>query len=178
MPKIGVFYGSTYGNTANAAAKIAAHLERLLGQPILPQDIAQVDLKTLEGYDKLLLGCSTWNIGELQYDWEVLYRQLDTLDLNGKQVALFGCGDQLGYPDSFQDALGILGEKLEERGASLVGLWPVAGYEHTRSLGQRGEFFLGLALDEDNQAHLSEGRIARWVEQVLEEFGLLIKVDG
>jgi flavodoxin I len=54
----------------------------------------------------------------------------------------------------------------------------VDGYEHIHSLGQRGEFFLGLALDEDNQPQLSEGRIERWVGQVLEEFGLLASIES
>jgi flavodoxin I len=168
---IAIFYGSTYGGTAEAARKIGNRIEQL-GLKYVLKDIAHSKVAELQDYDKLLLGCSTWNVGELQDDWDRQFKQLDGLDLSGKQVALFGTGDQLGYGDSFQDAFGILGEKLEQRGASLVGLWPVLGYEHYKSRGQRGEHFMGLALDDDNQAHQTDSRIEQWVSQVLKEFGL------
>jgi flavodoxin I len=174
--KIGIFYGSTYGNTASVAEQIGAWLERLLGQTVPVLDIARTEPQELEIYDQLLLGCSTWNVGELQDDWDAKFRQLEHLKLMGKHVALFGMGDQLGYGESFCDALGILGEKLEELGATLVGFWPVAGYEHYKSRGQRGGFFMGLALDDDNQHHLTKTRIERWMAQVVEEFSLAVEV--
>ena len=48
-------------------------------------------------YDVLILGIPTWDFGEIQEDWEAVWQQLDTLDLQGKIVALYGMGDQLGY---------------------------------------------------------------------------------
>jgi flavodoxin len=72
-------------------------------------------------YDTLIIGCPTWNIGQLQEDWDVVYEQMDNLDFSGKKVAIFGLGDQYDYPDNFCDAIGILGQKFIERGAELVG---------------------------------------------------------
>ncbi|WP_225914469.1 site-specific integrase, partial [Salmonella enterica] len=43
--------------------------------------------------------------GEIQEDWEAVWEQLDDLNLEGKIVALYGMGDQLGYGEWFLDAL-------------------------------------------------------------------------
>lgn len=45
-------------------------------------------------YDVLILGIPTWDFGEIQEDWEAVWDQLDTLNLEGKIVALYGMGDQ------------------------------------------------------------------------------------
>jgi len=171
-PRIVVAFGSTYGDTADAAERIVTVLTELTGiQPRL-MDIAYNELRALEAFDVLLLGCSTWNIGELQSDWAAKLSELDAIDLHGKKVGLFGSGDQRGYPDTYMDALGILAERVEARGAELVGLWPAAGYEHTASLAQRERCFVGLALDETSQAHMTAGRIDRWVRRLIEELEL------
>ena len=52
------------------------------------------------------------DFGEIQEDWEAVWDQLDTLNLEGKIVALYGMGDQLGYGEWFLDALGMLHDKL------------------------------------------------------------------
>ncbi len=79
-------------------------------------------------YDVLILGIPTWDFGEIQEDWEAVWEQLDTLDLEGKIVALYGMGDQLGYGEWFLDALGMLHDKLATKGVKFVGYWPTEGY--------------------------------------------------
>ncbi len=108
----------------------------------------------------------------MQSDWEDFYDELDNIDFTGKKVAYFGSGDQVGYPDTFQDALGILEEKISENGAETVGYWPTEGYEFSESKAVRDGKFVGLALDEDNQSDLTEERIKSWVTQLKPEFGL------
>lgn len=171
-PRIAVAYGSTYGDTADAAERIVTVLTELTGVRPTLCDIAYHDLRELESFDVLLLGCSTWNIGELQSDWEPKLKDLDILDLNNKKVGLFGSGDQLGYPDTYMDALGILAQRVEAGGANLVGLWSIVGYQHTASLAQRECCFVGLALDETSQAELTPSRIDRWVMQLIDELDL------
>jgi flavodoxin II len=87
-------------------------------------------------------------------------------------VALFGLGDQDGYPEWFQDALGYLARAVAARGARLVGLWPAAGYRfsQSRALTDDGSHFLGLALDEVSEFDLSEARIRAWCSQLAVEF--------
>ena len=122
-------------------------------------------------YDVLILGIPTWDFGEIQEDWEAVWDQLDTLNLEGKIVALYGMGDQLGYGEWFLDALGMLHDKLATRGVKFVGYWPTEGYEFTspKPVIADGQLFVGLALDETNQYDLSDERIQSWCEQILGE---------
>ncbi|MEA4906288.1 MAG: flavodoxin [Chloroflexi bacterium] len=168
MQKIGLFYGSSTGNTASVARLIR---QALLGHGVAQDNVSMFDVATtgaqgLAGYDALVLGVSTWDIGEIQYDWADAVEDLDGVDLSGKKVALFGLGDQFSYGDTFQDAMGILGAALEERGAQLVGFTSTAGYDFEASRGVRDGQFIGLSLDEDNQPELTTGRVQAWVEQI------------
>lgn len=171
--KLALFYGSTYGATEEAAERISALLAQSLGRPIPVYDVGRTGIGDLARYDVLILGASTWNIGELQDDWDRLFDPLRKTDFTGKRVALFGMGDQEAYSDTFLDALGILAERVEAQGGRLVGRWPVAGYSHSASRAQRGDHFVGLALDEENERNQSDARIAQWTRQLLRELGLV-----
>jgi flavodoxin I len=162
---IGIFYGSTTGNTERIAQDIAAAIgpERVAGI----HDVAKTAAGDLARYDVLILGVPTWNIGDVQDDWAALLPELTGLNLAGKKVALFGLGDQRGYPDSFVDALGEVWAALKPSGAELIGLWPTSGYDFVVSRGLYDDaHFLGLALDEDRESFLTEERIAAWVAQL------------
>ena len=176
MSRTGFYYGSTTGTTEFVAEKIRDAAE-LMGLELTPVNIGTLGHpKDLLKHDRLILGIPTWNVGQLQDDWLSLYPKLDTLDFSGKQVALFGVGDQLGYPDNFLDALGTLGQKLQKRGADLVGFWSTEGYSFTASKAQVGDRFMGLGIDDYNQEDLTEGRIAIWLGQVQREFGISKRV--
>ncbi|PHP44926.1 flavodoxin domain-containing protein, partial [Salmonella enterica] len=85
----------------------------------------------MEQYDVPILGIPTWDFGEIQEDWEAVWEQLDDLNLEGKIVALYGMGDQLGYGEWFLDPLGMLHDKLALKGVKFVGYSPTEGYELT-----------------------------------------------
>jgi flavodoxin I len=170
MAKVGLFYGTQTGNTQTIAEAIQAAMG---GDSIVNlQDIASASPEDFEPYECIIVGCPTWNIGELQADWEGFYDELDNINFNGKKVAYFGCGDQVGYADNFQDAMGILEEKMAELGGKTVGHTSTEGYEHSESRAVRGDKFCGLAIDEDNQSDLTDQRIKAWVAQLKSEFGL------
>jgi flavodoxin I len=169
---IGLFYGSTSGNTEMAAEVIQQEFDKIQPGLVELHNIGNTNLEDLMNYDKLIIGVPTYNIGELQDDWYLVFDQLDALSLAGCQVALFGLGDQYGYADTFQDALGILGNKLREIGAELIGFTSIEGYDFSQSLGVEEGQFMGLALDEDHQASLTEPRIRAWVQQLIHEFAL------
>jgi len=121
---------------------------------------------------KIIIACPTWDIGQLQSDWEGYYPELDEVDFSGKKVAYFGAGDQEGYADNFQDAMGILESKISELGGKTVGYWSTDGYDFNESQAVKNGKFVGLALDEDNQAELTDERISTWVKQLKSEFDL------
>ena len=55
-----------------------APLEVKLGIVLLLRGYAEpIDF---EEYDFIIIGCPTWNIGELQSDWEGFYNELDNID--------------------------------------------------------------------------------------------------
>lgn len=175
--KIGLFYGSTTCYTEIAAEKIQQALTPEFQVEL--HNLKDVNIAECIKYDLLILGISTWDYGELQEDWESQWSDLVNVSLDGKIVALYGMGDQIGYTDWFQDALGMLNEVVEEQGAYVVGHWPNTGYEFAQSkaLINDNTEFVGLALDEDNQYDLSDDRIALWCAKVTTELNDILKAD-
>jgi flavodoxin II len=168
--KIGLFYGSTTCYTEMAAEKIQA----IIGADIVSlYNIKDEPLAKASEYDFLIFGISTWDFGELQEDWESHWDDLDTVDLSGKTIALFGMGDQIGYGQWFQDALGMLHDKIAPQGVNFIGFWPndeQYEFEGSKALIEDASQFVGLALDEETQYELSDERIANWVTQILTEY--------
>ena len=86
-------------------------------------------------------------------------------------IALFGLGDQYGYADWFQDALGMLHDAVIQQDCQVIGYWPNQGYEftHSKALTEDREYFVGLSLDDENQFEQTDQRINTWVAQLLSE---------
>lgn len=171
--KIGLFYGSTTCYTEMAAEKIQA----ILGEDLVElNNIKDIPLKNTENYDILIFGISTWDYGELQEDWESHWAETADLNLAGKVVALYGMGDQVGYPEWFQDALGMLHENLIITGCHFIGAWPNQGYEFTASkaLTDDQQHFVGLSIDDENQYEQTEQRVKQWTSQLLDEIEALL----
>ena len=80
MPTIAIFYGSSTGNTQEAAEKIQQELGDFVSHVA---DVVDSDPEELSKYDILLLGVSTWNIGEMQEDWESFIPNMSGLNLSG-----------------------------------------------------------------------------------------------
>ena len=172
QPSVIMAWGSSTGYTEEVAIEIHSRLRHLVDAFV---DIADVSVAELANFDVLILGVPTWHVGELQDDWEDCFDDLSQLDLRGKKVALFGCGDADGYPDTFQDAMGILWQQLEANGAELLGRWPIDSYEfvESRALTSDRRHFVGLAIDEHSQSELTDSRLDRWTAQLQEELAAL-----
>ncbi len=168
--KIGLFYGSTTGKTEAVAEMIRDEL----GDGIVTlYEMSQVEAADFDEYECLIIGCPTWDIGELQSDWDGFYQdELESIDFSGKTVAYFGTGDQIGYSDNFQDAMGILEEAISGKGGKTVGYTSTEGYDFDNSKALRDGKFVGLAIDEDNQSDLTGERVKDWVAQLKTECGL------
>lgn len=119
MAKAILVYGSTTGNTERLAGYVVNGLERA-GINVVVKEVSQTNVNELKDYDLIILGCSTWGIGELQDDFISFYEKMKDINLDGKKAAVFGPGDSETYPDSFCKAVDILEEKLKECGAQIV----------------------------------------------------------
>jgi flavodoxin I len=168
MEKIGIFFGSTEGNTE----RIVGQLHQAFGgdPAVALHNVNSATADDLQPYKNLILACPTWDIGQLQEDWESFIDEMEKADYTGKRVTFVGLGDIDGYPDTYQDALGIIYERIKDTGASFVGAWPIDGYDFEGSKAVVNGKFLGLCLDEDNEKDLTQGRIEKWVAQVRGEF--------
>ena len=167
MSKIGLFYGTQTGKTESIAEMIR---DEFGASEIDMHDMSQTDVSDFDGYTKLIIASPTWDIGELQSDWDAFFPELESMDFKGKTVAYFGTGDQVGYADNFMDAVGILEAKISARGGKTIGYWSTEGYEHTQSKAEKDGKFVGLAIDEDNQSDLTDERVKIWVTQIKKEF--------
>lgn len=174
MAKIGLFYGSNTGFTEEVARQVKEMLDDLEPGLVEMFNIARATPQDMAPWDCLIFGIPTVNIGQLQDDWDVFWPHLDEIDFTGKKVAIFGLGDQYNYSDTFLDAVGMLANKVKERGGEVVGEWPTSGYQFEHSLAVEGDHFMGLALDEENETNLTRGRLETWLPQVLAAFGIAV----
>ena len=163
MEKIGIFYGSSTGNTESIAKQLGKSLQ------VESQNIFDIGKKgaiaKLSEYDVLLLGSSTWGDGDVEDEWEL--SDFKSINLQGKKVAVFGTGDSSSYPDSFCDALGLLADAAKKANADLIGnKVDTTGYTFDSSVAIVDGFFVGLPIDEDNESDQTDDRVANWVEQL------------
>ena len=174
--KIGLFYGSTTCYTEMAAEKIQTKIDQLMDYPCIELlNIKDVSLTQAEDFEILIFGISTWDFGELQEDWESKWQDISGLNLVNKTVAIFGLGDQLGYAEWFQDAVGMLHDELLVLDCNFVGYWPNNGYDFiaSKALTEDKSFFVGLCLDDENQYDLTDERIDNWCNQLIAEIETL-----
>ena len=168
LEKIALFFGSTTGNTE----RVAEIINEFFDKALFVEEIDASHREAIKNFDHIIFGISTWNVGELEFTWDEFFPNLDDIDFSGKKIALFGLGDQENYPDTYLDAMGILYDKLVEKGATIIGSWPTEGYSFLESFAVRNNKFVGLALDEDNQPDLTDARVKEWVDQLKSEFGI------
>ena len=145
MAKIGIFYGSSTGNTELVAEKIKV----LFGSDAA--DTCNIDAASkeeIEEYDYIIFGTSTWGIGDPQDDWEDFIDILTEMSFNKKKVALFGLGDQVSYTNSFVDGMGAIYDAIYDR-VDIVGAWPTNGYTFNESAAVKNDKFVGLAIDKE-----------------------------
>lgn len=163
MKKIGIFYGSTTGTTEEVAKKIGEKLGVASGDI---NNVASTAPSKVSDYDVLLLGSSTWGAGELQDDWYDFLNGLQALSLEGKEVAVFGCGDE-NMSDTFCNAVGIIYERLQPTGARFIGDFPTAGYSFDESKADEGDGkAVGLLIDETNHPELTDRKISEWCDEI------------
>ena len=167
MNKIAIIYSFNTVKTAKIANKIKVAFS--------PENVEMINAEEITAdkflsFDNLVLGVPTWFDGELPNYWDEFIPDLEEMDLKGKKIAIFGLGDQKNYSENFIDAVGIMARIIENVGGSIVGLTSINGYDFEGSTAQKGNQFLGLAIDFENQDTLNKERVSSWVEQLKKEF--------
>lgn len=165
MKKIGIFYGSSTGVTAEVTQEIA---KKLGVADADVYNVAKSAPSDVAPYDVLILGSSTWGAGELQDDWYDFLDGLEVLDLKDKQIALFGCGDE-SMSDTFCGAVGEIYNRLQKTGARFIGYFNAEGYDFDESPAFIDGVYVGLLLDNVNKEELTEDRMKEWVAKVKSE---------
>lgn len=178
MSRIGLYFGTDTGKTR----KVAKMIHKLFDEEIMakPLNVNRAEADEFTSYDYLILGTPTLGEGLLpglsadceNESWEEFLPKLEDKDFTGKTIALYGLGDQVGYGEEFVDALLELYEFFTEKGAKVVGSWPTDGYEFEHSEAVVDGKFVGLALDLDNQAGLTEERLNVWLKSIAGDFDL------
>ena len=163
MKKTGIFYGSTTGTTESVAGMIAGKLGVSSADV---HDVSKMTADMVNSYDVLLLGTSTWGDGELQDDWYDGVKLLKGLDLSGKLVGLFGCGDSESYSDTFCDGMGIIYEDLKGTGCEFINGVPDSDYTYSASVAVVDGQFVGLAIDEMNESGKTDERVTAWTDHI------------
>jgi len=165
MKAVAIIYGSSGGNTQSAAKNIASKVE---GSVLF--DVSSVNIGHIEEFDNLILGTSTWGMGDLQDDWDDFLPNLRKANLKGKTIALFGLGDSSSFSETFVDGMGTLFDSLKNTGCIVIGAVSADGYSFGASSACHGATFVGLPIDEDNESNLTDSRISEWVKTLLPEF--------
>ncbi len=167
MKKTAIIYSFNTKKTGKVAERIREYFNddqvEMINAEVITEEI-------FLSFDQIIMGVATWFDGELPNFWDEFVPALEDMDLSGKKIALFGLGDQKGYPENFLDGVGVMAEILEEQGANLVGFTSIEGYEFESSRALRGDQFAGLAIDYENQGSMNKERIGAWVDQLKKEF--------
>jgi len=89
MKKIGLFYGSTGGNTVGVVDEIEFNLREEVEIHNVKDGISD-----MTKYNNLILVCPTYGVGELQDDWKAIFDEFKTLDFSNKNVGIISLGNQ------------------------------------------------------------------------------------
>lgn len=167
MKKTAIFYSFHTNKTAQVSKKI---IEAFGEKDLEVINAEEVSEENFRKYDNYIIGVATWWDGELPNYWDEFVPAIEDMDLAGKKFAIYGLGDQKGYPENFNDGVGIFAEIVEKQGAKVVGFTSNEGYSYESSRAVRGKEFTGLCLDQENEARKTKKRVEEWVTQIKKEF--------
>ena len=162
MKKTVIIYGTSTGVCEDLANRIGTKLgvDNII-------NVTNLDDNVIADNENLILGTSTWGAGEVQDDWYDGLRIIKSANLNGKTVALFGCGDSESYPDTVVGGMAEIYHAVTDAGAQVIGAVATEGYTFDDSESVVDGKFVGLALDEVNEDSKTDERIDAWVTEIL-----------
>lgn len=114
--KILIGYVSMSGNTEDIANILKDEL-LTAGCEVEMESLETIETNSILEYDCIFIGSYTWGDGDLPYEAEDFYEELNQLDLTGVHTACFGSGDH-DYPQ-FCAAVNTFASRLIERGCNV-----------------------------------------------------------
>jgi flavodoxin I len=167
MKKTALIFSFKSNKTRRIAEKIASEFSE--------GEITKINADALTeeeflSYDMYILGVPTWFDGELPHYWDEWIPALEEMSLNGKTFALFGLGDQKGYPENFADGIGIMAKHIADRGGKIIGSTSTDDYTFESSAALDNGRFLGLVIDQENQPRMTTERVKKWVADIKKHF--------
>ena len=167
---IGLFYAPSGGSVHKVAKRIKQKIKDRKVDMLYIRDVKPEDFLN---YRNIILVSSTsgkdaWNNDETD-EWAAFMPGLQKLRLDGRRIALVGLGNSVLYPNNFVDGLSNFADLIEEKGGILIGKTETDGYTYTLSRSIQDNLFMGLPLDEDNEANQTDARIEKWLSLVLPE---------
>lgn len=136
-------------------------------------NLEEVDTAIFENYSTIIaggstVGAETWEEVSANNEWNLFLKKSKEsgLNLNGKNIAVFGLGDQILYPNHFVDDMAHIIKAFTDFGANAIGKCDTKGYRFSASKAVVDGSFVGLALDDVNESELTDKRITAWLKQM------------
>lgn len=154
---------STHSEHTSAIAKL---IKEHLKSKVTEINLEDAPFDELLKYDLLILGVSTWFDGELPNYWDEYLPGIDDQDFTGKKIAIFGLGNQIKYPENYQDGMGILAEFFKKRGGEIIGYTDAKEYKFESSEAYENGQFCGLAIDNSFPKAKITSLVSDWTKHI------------
>lgn len=119
MGKILMVYASQTGNTELMAEVMVDYLKTESYEVVTKTfDFDWIEPEELLEYDAVLIGTHTWDDGEMPYEVEDFYEEVEEVDITGRIFGVFGSGDS--FYDIFGGAIDLVADRLENLGADVL----------------------------------------------------------
>lgn len=119
MASVLMMYTSQTGNTELLTDILENELQQL-GHKVTVKsfEFDVIDIDALADYDAVLVGTYTWDDGELPYEAEDFYIDLEGVDLTGQILGVYGSADS--FYDTYGLAIELMGDRLKNLGATMI----------------------------------------------------------
>lgn len=116
MSRTLITFVSMSGNTEDIATILKETLEGE-GQNVSYVFMDEISIEDIKNYDNILIGSYTWGDGDLPYEAEDFYDELEKGTLQGQKIGCFGSGDR-DYPQ-YCEAVNLFAERALEAGGDV-----------------------------------------------------------